>query len=116
MFAFQPGERRGRWSENPAFSIFVRRVEMLSQFETVRSNAAQVRPMNQQTRERHERRIRMVLPVLNFLVVEPVVILSAGMSQRVVIRMVSLNQDSAGPIAATSAPRDLSDQLKGPFC
>lgn len=58
----------------------------------------------------------MILPVANFLVVETVVILSAGVTQSVVIRMISLNQDLTRPFTAASTTRDLRDELKRALC
>ena len=57
----------------------------------------------------------MVLSVTNLFVIETVVVLRASMSQGVVLRMVSLNQNPAGPITTTGAPRDLSYKLKRAF-
>ena len=71
--------------------------------------------MDQVARERHKRRIRMVLPVLNLFVVKAFVILRARVAQRVVIRMIGLNQHFARPIATTGASCYLRDQLKRSF-
>src|SRR6185295_12009750 len=71
--------------------------------------------MDQQTRERHERRIRMVLPVAKLLLVKPFIILRARVSQCIVVWMISLDQDSSRPITTTGASRNLRDELKRSF-
>ena len=68
--------------------------------------------MDQQTRERHEWRIRMVLAVTQLLFVKTFIVLRACMSQRVVVWMVRLDQNSSRPIATTSTSRNLRDELK----
>ena len=112
MLAFESRQRRRRRTEYATLAILVSDIELLAKFETVRSHATQIRPMDQQTRERHERRIRMVLPVAKLFVVEAFIILRTRMSQSVVIRMIRLNQNSSGTIAAPGTSRDLSDELK----
>src|SRR6185369_7825348 len=71
--------------------------------------------MDQQTRERHERRIRMVLPVAQLLFVKTLIVLRTRMSQRIVIRMIRLDQNSSRPIATSRPSRHLRDQLKRSF-
>ena len=87
----------------------VRDIELFAEFQGVIANFAQIWTMNQEARQRDERRIGMILPVTNFFVVEAFVVLCAGVSKRVVIRMIRLNQNFAGTIAATSASRNLRD-------
>jgi hypothetical protein len=57
----------------------------------------------------------MVLSIVDLLVVKTFVVLRAGVTESVVIRMVRLNQYLAGTIAASGASGDLSDQLKRPL-
>ena len=77
MFAFEPREWRRRRAEDAALSSFVRGIELFAQFETVGAHTREIYSMDQQARQRHKRRIRMVLPVMNFFVVETFVILRA---------------------------------------
>src|SRR6185503_4429262 len=115
MLAFEPRERRGRGAEDAAPASFVCGVELFAQFETVCAHSSEVRAVDQEAPERDERRIRMVLPVVNLFVVKTFVVLRACMAQRVVIRMVGLNQHSARAIAASGASRHLRYQLKRSF-
>ena len=77
MFAFQTRERRGRWSKYPAFAIFVGEIELFAKLQRIGADAAQVHTVNEQTREGHKRRIRMVLPVIDLFFVKTFVVLSA---------------------------------------
>src|SRR5690348_15238371 len=115
MLTFQSRERRGRGTEHATLAFLVCRIELLAQFETIRTHAPEVRPMDQQTRERDERRIRVILTVAQLLFEKRFVVLCARVSQCVVIRMIGLNQDSSGSISASGATRDLRDQLKRSF-
>jgi len=71
--------------------------------------------MDEQTRQRYERRIRMILPVAKLFVIKAFKILRAGVSQSVMMWMIGLDQNSAGSIPAAGASRDLSNELKCPF-
>src|SRR5215216_4376526 len=57
----------------------------------------------------------MVLPVPKLLFVKRFIVLCARVSQSIVVRMISLNQHSSRPIATTSPPRNLRDELKRSF-
>src|SRR5215216_5681825 len=109
MLAFQPRERCGRWTEHATLSLLIHQVQLLAELETIIAHFTQIRPMDQQARERDERRIRMILPVTKLLFVKPLIILRASMSQRVVIRMIRLNQNSSRAITTTRATRNLRD-------
>src|SRR5215208_2299439 len=115
MFAFQPGEWRGRRPEYATLSLLVNKIELPAKLETVRANLPQVWSMDEQTRQCYERRIRMILPVAKLFLIEAFIILRARVSQSVMIWMVGLDQNPAGSIPATSASCDLSNELKCPF-
>ncbi len=57
----------------------------------------------------------MIAAMTNLFIVEGAKILCARMLQRVVMRVIGLNQHAARQITATRAPGDLSYQLKGSF-
>src|SRR5262245_43953620 len=71
--------------------------------------------MDQQARERNERRIRMILPVTKLLFIKRLIVLRASVSQSIMIWMIGLDQNSSRPIAASCASRHLRDQLKRSF-
>src|ERR1043165_7653132 len=112
MPAFQPCERRRRGAEYATTALLVRSIELFAQFKTIVAHATQVRSVDQHASERDERRIRMILAVMDLFVVEAFVILGARVAQRVVIRMIGLNQHLPRSIATSRASRDLRDQLK----
>src|SRR6185436_16773237 len=116
MLALQPREGRGRGTKYPALPILINKIELLAEFKTIRTHTTQVRSMNQQTREGHERRIRMVLPVAKLFLKEPFIVLRARVSQRIVIRMISLNQDAPRSITTSRTSCYLCNQLKGSLC
>ena len=109
MFALEPCEWRGRGAEYATLPLLVCGVQLLSQFETVSPHAPKIRSMDQQARQRHKRRVRMVLPVANLLVEKAFVILRARVPQRVVIGMVSVNQNLPRAVAASGSSRHLRD-------
>ena len=57
----------------------------------------------------------MILPVAKLLIIEALVILRTSVSQRVVIRVIGLNQNLSGPVTTAGASRNLSDELKRSF-
>src|SRR5215207_8147119 len=115
MLAFESRERSRCWTKYPAVSFMVGNIELLAKFQALIANLTQIRPMDQKTRERHERRIGMILPVPQFFVVKTFVVLRTRMTQGVVIRMIGLNQDSSRPIATPRPARDLCNELKRSF-
>src|SRR5690242_5878325 len=115
MLTFESRQWRGCGTEHAALAFLVYRVQLFAQLQTIRTHAPEIRSMDQQTRERDERRIRVILPVAQFLFVERFVILRARVAQGVVIRMISLNQDSSWPITASRASGNLRDELKRSF-
>src|SRR6185369_10164080 len=115
MLAFESRQGRRRRPEYPAFAFLICKIELLSKLQTIRPHSPEVRPMDQQTRECYERRIRMILPVPKLLVVKMLVILRARMSQSIVIWMIRLNQNSSRTIAAPGTSCDLRDELKRSF-
>src|SRR5687768_18261687 len=64
------------------------------------------------SRKRDKRRIRMIPPIVDLLVIEPFVILRARVPQRVVIRMISLNQHLSGTIAAERRSEEHTSELQ----
>ena len=80
MLALQSRKRRRRRSKYPALPILIRKIELLAKFETIRTHTTEIRSMNQQTRERNERRIRMVLPVTKLLLKKALIVLRTRMS------------------------------------
>src|SRR5690349_17592120 len=115
MLTFESRKRRGRRTEHATLALLICRVELLAQLQTIRTHAPEIGPMDQQTRERNERRIRMILTVAQLFFEKRPVILRTRVSQCVVVRMIRLNQDSSRSIAASGATRDLRDQLKRSF-
>ena len=109
MFAFEPGEWRGRRAEDAALSTVISGVELFAKLETVRTHATQVWPMDQQGRECYEGWIRMILTVANLFVIEAFEVLRARMAESIVIRMISLNQHLPRPIAAAGPSRHLGN-------
>src|SRR6476619_4991391 len=71
--------------------------------------------MDQQRSQGDERRIIVILPVANLLFIKPGVVLTARVAQRVMIRVISLNQNFAGQITASGSTSDLGQQLEGPL-
>src|SRR4051794_34667794 len=102
MLAFEARQWRGRRTKHTTLSLLVCRIEMFTQLKTIIAHATEIRTMDQQTRERHKRRIRMILTIAQLLFVEAFVILCIRVAQGVVIRMIRLNQNSARSIAAPS--------------
>src|ERR1051326_6790949 len=115
MLPFEPRQRRGRRTEHSALAILIYRVQLFAQLERIRTDATQIRTMDQQTRERHKRRIRMILTIAQLLFVERFVILCTRVAQSVMIRVIGLNEHSSGSIAAPGPSCHLSDELKGSF-
>src|SRR5215217_4440942 len=115
MFAFQPRQRRGRRAKHTTLPLLIHQIKLLAKLETIIPHLTQIRPMDQQTRERHKRRIRMVLPVPQLLIVKTFIVLRARMSQSIVVWMIRLNQNSSWPITSTRATRNLRDELKRSF-
>src|SRR5437588_6176714 len=68
---------------------------------------------HQQQREHDERWVTMISAMSNLFVIEPAIVLRRCMPQRVMMRMIGLNQNAAGQVAAAGASSDLSYQLKG---
>ena len=57
----------------------------------------------------------MIASVANLFVVEAAIVLGTRMPQRVVMRVIGLNQNSTRQITTSGAPGHLSYQLKGSF-
>src|SRR6185312_2973021 len=115
MLAFQTRQRsRGR-AKHATFTLRISSVQFLSYFQRALPGAIYLGPMNQQRCERHERRIRMIVPVANLFLIKRFVILGASMEKRVVVRVVSLNQNLSGKISAAGTTSHLRQQLKSPL-
>src|SRR5690349_14866142 len=70
----------------------------------------------QQQSQCDEWRILVIAAVANLFVVEADIILGDRVPQSVVMRMIGLNEYSAGAIATSGAAGNLSNQLKSSFC
>ena len=115
MFAFKTSERRRRGTENAASPILIRLIQFFAKVERGRPGSIQIDPVDHQRCQRHKRRIRMILTMANLLFIKARIVLRAGVSQGVVIRMVGLNQHLSGPITSSRPTGNLGDQLKRSF-
>src|SRR6185295_4880775 len=115
MLTFESRERRGRRTKHTNLPLLVRRIKMFTQLKTIITHATEIWSMDQQTRERHKRWVRMILTIAQLLFIEAFVVLCTRMAQGIVIRMIRLNQHSSWPIAAPGPSCHLSDELKSPF-
>src|SRR5947208_15915983 len=115
ILAAQARQRRRRRAKYPASLITVSSDQRLSQIVRRRVRPVRILMTRQQQRQRDKRRIAMVATMPNFFFIEPAIVLRRCVSQRVILRMISLNQDAAGLITATGAPGHLGDQLEGPL-
>src|SRR5229473_831601 len=115
MFAAQTRERRRRGTENAAGVISVGLCQSLFQLLRRPESPRRILVTREEQRQRHERRVAVITAMTNFLIVESSIVLSLCVPQRVVMRMISLNQDAARQVAPTCAPGHLRDQLKGTF-
>ncbi len=70
---------------------------------------------HQQECQGHEGRIAVIASVTNLFVIKPAIVLSRRVSQSVMMRMVSLNQDSPRQVTTARATGDLGYQLKRSF-
>src|SRR5258708_14399470 len=113
MLAAQTRERRRCGAEDATGVSVVCLHQSVSQFvrDGVRSRLVFV--PNQHQRQRDKRRISVIAPVANLFVKEPSIVLRTRMAQRVMVGMISLDQNASGKIAATGATRDLGNQRKG---
>src|SRR5713101_3270691 len=89
--------------------------QSVSQLMRDRVGSRRIFVTHQQQGERDERRIAVITPMANLFVVESAVILGARMSQCIVMRMISLNQDASRQVTAAGSAGDLGDQLEGPL-
>src|SRR5216684_523530 len=115
MFAAQARDWRGSGTECATSVIAVRFNQRLAYLLCDRSRARRIFVSHQQQRERDKRWIAVIASMANLLIIEAAVILGAGMPQRVVMRMISLNQNAPRQISASGAPGHLGDQLEGAF-
>src|SRR2546430_7363862 len=115
MLAAQPRKRSRRRAENAATLIAISFTQSFPHLLRNAQGARRIFVTNQQQGERHERRKPQISSVANLLVVEAAKILGARMSQRVVMRVIGLNQNSTRQITTSGAPGDLSYQLKRSF-
>src|SRR5215213_124576 len=115
VLAAQARERGGRGAEHARGAFLVGRVERAPQLDRSRLHARQVFAVYEQRRERDEGRVTQVAPVAYLLLEEALVVLRARVAERVVLGVVSLNQNAAGKAAASGASGDLSYELKCPL-
>src|ERR1051326_118053 len=114
MTAAQSSERRGGGAEHADVALRVRVVERASKLRRCRLHARQFLAVYEERRERDERRVAQILAVAYLFVEEGFVVLRAGVSLSVVVRVISLNQHAPGKSPATGAARDLCDELERP--
>src|SRR5882672_7104973 len=107
MFAAQARERRRRGTENAARVIAVRFCQSLFQLLRRPESPRRVLVTREEQRQRHERRIAVITAMTNLLIVESSIVLSLRVPQRIVMRMISLNQHAARQVAPTGTTRDL---------
>src|SRR5229473_4414694 len=107
MFAAQTRERRRRGTENAAGVISVGLCQSLFQLLRRPESPRRILVTREEQRQRHERRVAVITAMTNFLIVESPIVLRLCVPQRVVMRMISLNQNPARQIASTGTTRDL---------
>ena len=105
MLPFETRERRRRRAQHATLTLLVYRIELLAQFQTISTHTTQVRPMDQQTRQRYKRRIGMILPVAQLFLVKSLIVLRTRMSQSVMIWMIRLDQYPSRAIATPGSSR-----------
>src|SRR6266481_1474127 len=115
MLAAQTRERGRRRAEDPASVIAICFHQRVSQLMSDRVGSRRIFVTNQQQSQRHERRITVIASMANLFIIESAIVLGAGMSQGIVMRMIGLNQNASGQITASGAAGNLSDQLESPF-
>src|SRR5258708_13498245 len=115
MFAAQARKGRRRGTENTTRVIAVRFCQGLFQLLRRPESPRRIPVTSEEQRQRHERRVAVITAMTNFLIVESSIVLCLCVPQRVVMRMISLNQNPARQVAPPRAPRASRDQLKGTF-
>src|SRR5690348_4408439 len=115
MLTFEPRQRRRRRTEHATLAFLVRCIQLFAQLETIRPHPPEVWSMDQQARERDERRIRMILTIPQLLFVERFVVLRTRVAQSIMIRIIRLNEHSSRSIATPRSSGNLRDELKRSF-
>src|SRR5713101_6358945 len=116
MLAAKSRERGRRGAEDMTGVSAVCFHQGVSQFVRDGVRSRRIFVTNKHQGQRDERRITVIAPMTNLFVVEPSIVLRARVAQRVMTRVISLDQNASGQVAATGAPRDLRNQLKGALC
>src|SRR5260221_11966998 len=109
MLAAQTREGGGRRSEYAASVIAICFHQRVSQLMRDRIGSRHVFMPDEQQSQRDERRIAVIATMANLFIIKSAVVLGARMSQCIVMRMISLNQDAPGQITASGAAGNLSD-------
>src|SRR2546429_8564511 len=107
MLAAQSRERSGCWTKNATGAVSVGFIERFPDFGSSRLRACEIFAVNKKRCERDERWIVETLAVANLFLIKARVVLGAGVAERVVIRMIGLNQHTPGKTPATSSASDL---------
>src|SRR5258708_35279858 len=103
MLAAQTREGRRRRTEYAASVIAICFHQRVSQLMRDRVRSRHVLMPHQQQSQRDERRIAVIASMANLFIIKSSIVLGARMSQGVVMRMISLNQDAPGQITASVA-------------
>src|SRR5260370_26678506 len=98
MLAAQPRKRSRRRAEKAAALIAISFIQSFLQLLRDAQGARGIFVTHQQQGERDERRIPVISSMANLLIVEAAKILCARVSQRVVMRVIRLNQNSTRQI------------------
>src|SRR5260370_39554246 len=107
MFTAQARRRRRRRTQNARRVIAVLFCQGLFQLLRRPESPRLILVTREEQRQRHERRVAVITAMTNFLIVESSIVLRLCVPQRVVMRMISLNQNPARQIASTGTTRDL---------
>src|SRR5260370_35004935 len=115
MFTAQARRRRRRRTQNARRVIAVLFCQGLFQLLRRPESPRLILVTREEQHHRHERTVAVITAMTNFLIVESSIVLRLCVPQRVVMRMISLNQDASRQVATTCASGDLRDQSKGTF-
>ena len=70
---------------------------------------------HEQQRQDGKRRVSMITSVPYFLIIKSLIVLRGCMPERVVMRMIGLNQNAAQQVTPARASGDLGDELESSF-
>ena len=91
MFVAQAGEWRRRRAEDATRMIAIGCQQETAQLLRRASRARRILVSYQQQGQRYKRRVAMIASMTNFFVIEAAIVLRSRMTQRVMVRMISLD-------------------------